>query len=60
MKKSCSKPSWLKDYSTYTVNLKRTIVALIFQIGISQNTKCNNSVGFSKLGHVYLWEDEGT
>ena len=25
----------------------------IFQTGISQNTQCDNLVGFSKLGHIY-------
>ena len=25
---------------------------VIFQIGISRNIKCNDSIGFNKLGHI--------
>ena len=29
------------------------MVASIFKIGISQNAKCDNLVGFPKSGHIY-------
>ena len=32
----------------------KTTVVLIFVIGVSWNTKCDNSVGFPKLGHIYV------
>ena len=40
------------ESSVATIWHKRATVALIFQIGISRNTKCDNSVGFSKSGHI--------
>ena len=40
-----------KDYSGYTVNI--TMVVSILKIGISQYAKCDNLVGFPKLGHTY-------
>ena len=32
---------------------KRTAVALMFQNGISQNTKCAERDGFHREGHIY-------
>ena len=29
-------------------------MAGILQIGISRNTKCDNTVGFVKSGHIYI------
>ena len=29
---------------------------LILKIGISRNTECVNTVGFPKLGHIYMYE----
>ena len=31
------------------------MMASILKIGISQNTKCNHSVGFSKSGHICVY-----
>ena len=33
--------------------IKKTMVASILKIRISQNTKCDNLVGFPKSGHMY-------
>ena len=32
---------------------QETIVDLIFEIDISQNTKCDNSAGFPNTGHLF-------
>ena len=36
-----------------TMQHKKITVVSIFVIGISQNTKCDNLVGFPKSGHKY-------
>ena len=49
-----------------TVYHNRATVDSIFQIGISQNTKCDNTVSFCKSGHILaslmyslvLWQAE--
>ena len=45
--------------SMATIQHKRTIVASILTIGILRNTKCDNLVGFPKLGHIITVQLKG-
>ena len=40
--------------SVATILHKKTTVVSVFEIGISQNTKYNNLVGFPKSGHICI------